>query len=574
MKLEKYRSAFDIYFRLLNQPETEEYKIKEELIVNILNTVIHLLFSQSKALSDQSELRVKIENILKEIFRQGFEHLEMRESFINYLLFLIVLDKTKVIDVFQILGEEFDLIETGKHLVGRIESSIKEEEEGMEVEGEDELNFLNFKGDKFEDYLTLFILRTFFMKKSQSINWKDTDVAKIQRLVFHNAGDLKPNLRISLLSYLVLIHTLSSQSPILEQLDGQLSQELVLLKNKENASVYLRQQLYFNKCVVLLHLQNYKDAGKILTKNLDGFQDFRLHLLPLELSVLVGSKNKKKFGEQVQVFRQQIKKVREEKRRQKLQCLFYLFQISFFHSQNNQKDYIKTFIRFLDEFFMEEIKKQDRFVNDRVFTQFAQNVVFYILRNQNILNFLREKIVALVQFISDPKAVAKIAEQFLIKKEFEVALQLYEYLVKNNPGNILFLSRLNYIFSVTEPEKIQVDQIPEFDLKTDFNTLSNLENEYLKFLNQDPQAQQRTREYRQNPTGQEEKTRKKIRKKKYRIKWPKNFDFENPGPRPDKERWIPKMQRKKYRKRALKKGILTRTQGGNADNSKTEELFT
>lgn len=40
---------------------------------------------------------------------------------------------------------------------------------------------------------------------------------------------------------------------------------------------------------------------------------------------------------------------------------------------------------------------------------------------------------------------------------------------------------------------------------------------------------------------------KKIQKKK-RIRWPKNFDFENPGPRPNEERWLPRHQKKKFKK--------------------------
>ena len=69
-------------------------------------------------------------------------------------------------------------------------------------------------------------------------------------------------------------------------------------------------------------------------------------------------------------------------------------------------------------------------------------------------------------------------------------------------------------------------------------------------------------------TGQEErnlqkKQRRKIKKKR-RIRWPKNFNFENPGERPDPERWLPKYERAKYKKIALKKGILSRNQGTSA----------
>lgn len=35
----------------------------------------------------------------------------------------------------------------------------------MVLENQEGLDFLNFKGEKFDDFLTLFILRTFLMKK-------------------------------------------------------------------------------------------------------------------------------------------------------------------------------------------------------------------------------------------------------------------------------------------------------------------------------------------------------------------------------------------------------------------------
>ena len=73
--------------------------------------------------------------------------------------------------------------------------------------------------------------------------------------------------------------------------------------------------------------------------------------------------------------------------------------------------------------------------------------------------------------------------------------------------------------------------------------------------------------------GQEQEKSKKIQKKKKRIIWPKNFDFNNPGPRPDPERWVPFNQRKKKGKGRKNQG-MTRTQGGNVQAEKTMEMFT
>ena len=45
--------------------------------------------------------------------------------------------------------------------------------------------------------------------------------------------------------------------------------------------------------------------------------------------------------------------------------------------------------------------------------------------------------------------------------------------------------------------------------------------------------------------GENQEKQKKKRKKK--IRYPKNFDPKHPGPMPDPERWLPKMQKKKYK---------------------------
>lgn len=43
---------------------------------------------------------------------------------------------------------------------------------------------------------------------------------------------------------------------------------------------------------------------------------------------------------------------------------------------------------------------------------------------------------------------------------------------------------------------------------------------------------------------------KKIeKKKKKRIRYPKNFDKANPGPAPNPERWLPKYERKEWKKK-------------------------
>ena len=58
--------------------------------------------------------------------------------------------------------------------------------------------------------------------------------------------------------------------------------------------------------------------------------------------------------------------------------------------------------------------------------------------------------------------------------------------------------------------------------------------------------------------------KKKKKKKKKKIKYPKNFDINNPGPLPHPERWLPKHERtldSKGKKIKNKKQIFKGAQG-------------
>lgn len=61
----------------------------------------------------------------------------------------------------------------------------------------------------------------------------------------------------------------------------------------------------------------------------------------------------------------------------------------------------------------------------------------------------------------------------------------------------------------------------------------------------------------------EEKAAKAKKKRKRKIRYPKNFDPENPGPPPDPERWLPKRERAEFKKRMRKrdKALLRGPQG-------------
>merc|ERR1712187_663711 len=56
-----------------------------------------------------------------------------------------------------------------------------------------------------------------------------------------------------------------------------------------------------------------------------------------------------------------------------------------------------------------------------------------------------------------------------------------------------------------------------------------------------------------DPAQTSSKDERKSKKKTRKIRWPKNYDPENPGPPPDPERWLPKRERAEFKKRMRKK---------------------
>lgn len=288
--------------------------------------------------------------------------------------------------------------------------------------------------------------------------------------------------------------------------------------------------------------------------------------LPIQLSIFAKGKQYKGFLETTNEFKQRLQL---EPNNKQLQCLSHLFQLAFYFHINNQKQYTQSFIEFIKSFFIPQLEtsEEQRFLRPQVFNQFAQNVVFYIQRNAQILNGFQDQVIKFVDFIQDPKAVAKIAEGFVDKKNYVQAEAIFKVLVKRHPSNMLFQSRLNFIYSVLSPENINENILPQFETVNDFNSLNNLESDYLKYLMEN---KGKTTEGEKKTEIQEKQ--KKIKKKKKKILWPKNFNFENPGPRPDAERWLPKHMKTKFKK-GKKKGMQTRTQGGMAQANKNFDLF-
>jgi signal recognition particle subunit SRP72 len=195
---------------------------------------------------------------------------------------------------------------------------------------------------------------------------------------------------------------------------------------------------------------------------------------------------------------------------------FINFFVGFYESRH-LKDYLKDFIRnFKDPVqFHKQIRKQFlkkclNLVAKSLYSvgMYEESSVFYLYLIENIDRNDKETMLNLVNTISYVNAV----------KSEEYRKQIDETMVDLSPDNIASL--LNEVFA-----KFKKNQ------------------------------------------NEKQKTKKPKKKK---IKYPKNFDPKKPGPKPDPERWLPKLQRKKFKNIAKNKMAY---QGANTDNTTTTSHF-
>ena len=149
--------------------------------------------------------------------------------------------------------------------------------------------------------------------------------------------------------------------------------------------------------------------------------------------------------------------------------------------------------------------------------------------------------------------IIKIANALYQSKDYEKSVKFYQYYLDkldNNDKDIksLLIQSLSHInLDKSELLRREIDEI-EVDLSNE-HISSLLENLF-------------------NRNKRNDKINK-VKKKRHRKKrFPKNFDPLNPGPMPDPERWLPRMQKKKYRN----KNKLAH-QGAVTDNNTTNQNF-
>ena len=144
----------------------------------------------------------------------------------------------------------------------------------------------------------------------------------------------------------------------------------------------------------------------------------------------------------------------------------------------------------------------------------------------------------------------------------EEAVRLYEELYLLGHGGQEALAELVKALTQVNPDKAE-------SYARQLKPLSGLKEVDVNSLEKDtPSAGKKTVE-----EDLSAKKSKKTKKRKRKVRYPKGFDAENPGPKPDPERWLPRRERSSYRpKKRDKRHFIRGAQGAVAPAVKDQQV--
>ena len=266
------------------------------------------------------------------------------------------------------------------------------------------------------------------------------------------------------------------------------------LKEAEDLLQEIKEDKEYNMYYALILYKNEKEKEKGIKKVKDTIktQDPKddLFILQLMLTSLT-SKSIEDFHKNVMEF---IKKYKNY-------CYNEYF-LSFFIGLYNAKKSQNCLIEFIQEF--SDIENLDKNIRDKK-----------VLRNIILL----------------------IADAFTKSNKYEQSVKIYEYYlnkINKDDKQIKFLLIQSLANVDIEKADIIRRQIDETEIDLSNENINNLLNELFS-------------KPKKGEKGEKENQEKQKKKRKKKIRYPKNFDPKHPGPMPDPERWLPKMQKKKYK---------------------------
>ena len=298
---------------------------------------------------------------------------------------------------------------------------------------------------------------------------------------------------------------------IIKKLDG-------FLKNKEiNLSKEEEKIIIKNKINFLIRANKLKEAEELL-KEIKEDKEYNMYYG----LILYKTEKEKEKG---------IKKVKEEIKSENPKDHLFLLQLMM----------TSLTLKSIEEFHknvMEFIKKYKQYCINEYFISFFIGL-YNSKKSQNfLLEFIEEfsNMEDLDKNIKDKNILRNIilliGETYNKSKKYEKSTKIYEYYlnnINNQDKEIKYLMIQSLAHLDIDKADVIRRQIDETEIDLSNENINNLLNElFVKFKK-----------------GERQEKKKKKRKKK--IRYPKNYDPKHPGPMPDPERWLPKMQKKKYK---------------------------
>ena len=300
---------------------------------------------------------------------------------------------------------------------------------------------------------------------------------------------------------------------IIKKLDSFLKNEEINL-SKEEEKIILKNKINF-----LIRANKLKEADELLNQEFKDDPEFNMY----HGLILYKSEKDKDKG---------IQKLKTEFKKNEPSYDLFIIQLMLTSlTSKNIEDFHKTVMEF--------VKKNKKFCLNEYFISFFIGL-YNSKKNINCLKeFIEEftKLDDLIENIKDKNSLKNIilliAETFYKSNDYENSAKFYQYYLDNvnkNDKDIQYLLIQSLVhFDINKADSIR-RQIDETEIDLSNENINKLLNEiFSKF----------------KKGGEKQEKKKKKRKKK--IRYPKNFDPKRPGPMPDPERWLPKMQKKKYR---------------------------
>ena len=333
--------------------------------------------------------------------------------------------------------------------------------------------------------------------KNYEKNQKDKDYIKIMPYFYVNFLNYKKDK--------------DTTNEIIKKLDG-------FLKNKEiNLSKEEEKIIIKNKINFLIRANKLKEAEELL-KEIKEDKEYNMYYG----LILYKTEKEKEKG---------IKKVKEEIKSENPKDHLFLLQLMM----------TSLTLKSIEEFHknvMEFIKKYKQYCINEYFISFFIGL-YNSKKSQNfLLEFIEEfsGVEDLDKNIKDKNTLRNIilliGETYNKSKKYEKSTKIYEYYlnnINNQDKEIKYLMIQSLAHLDIDKADVIRRQIDETEIDLSNENINNLLNElFVKFKK-----------------GERQEKKKKKRKKK--IRYPKNYDPKHPGPMPDPERWLPKMQKKKYK---------------------------